>query len=125
MPESPPSATLTDSSTKTSESYLADRMERFALFLDELAKKDPNLGPWASWVRTISPAVAVASIRAGALGDDLKRAALCLTAQSRAVHCASALEGFAVQYGFELANFSQPETERVCRYLELLAHSAQ
>ena len=108
----------------TSETYLAERMTRFADFLDELAKKDENLGPWASWVRTISPAVAVASIRAGALGDDLKRAALCLTPQSRAVHCAKALEGFAVDYGFQLAKFSQPETERVCRYLELLAHSA-
>ena len=117
---------MTDSnSTTTSEAYLAERMERFALFLDELAKKDENLAEWASWVRTISPAVAVASIRAGALGDDLKRAALCLTAQSRAVHCARALEGFALDYGFQLANFSQPETERVCRYLELLAHSAQ
>ena len=68
----------------TSEQYLAERMERFTLFLDELAKKDENLKEWASWVRTISPAVAVASIRAGALGDDLQRAALCLTAQSRA-----------------------------------------
>ena len=58
-------------------------------------------------------------------GDELKRAALCLTAQSRAVHCARALEGFALDYGFQLASFSQPETERVCRYLELLAHSAQ
>ncbi len=109
----------------TSDAYLAERMERFALFLDELAKKDENLKEWSAWVRTISPAVAVASIRAGALGDDLKRAALCLTAQSRAVHCAKALEGFAVEYNFELAKFSQPETERVCRYLELLAHSAQ
>ena len=108
----------------TSEQYLAERMERFALFLDELAKKDENLAEWADWVRTISPAVAVASIRAGALGDDLKRAALCLTAQSRAVHCAKALEGFALDYGFQLSSFSQPETERVCRYLELLAHSA-
>ena len=116
---------MTDSSTTTSEQYLAERMERFALFLDELAKKDENLAEWASWVRTISPAVAVASIRAGALGDELKRAALCLTAQSRAVHCARALEGFALDYGFQLASFSQPETERVCRYLELLAHSAQ
>ena len=117
---------MTDSnSTTTSEAYLSERMARFADFLDMLAAKDENLGPWASWVRTISPAVAVASIRAGALGDDLQRAALCLTAQSRAVHCAKALEGFALDYGFQLANFSQPETERVCRYLELLAHSAQ
>ena len=115
----------TEASMTTSETYLAERMERFALFLDELAKKDENLAEWASWVRTISPAVAVASIRAGALGDELKRAALCLTAQSRAVHCARALEGFALDYGFQLASFSQPETERVCRYLELLAHSAQ
>ena len=115
---------MTEASMTTSETYLADRMERFALFLDMLAKKDENLAEWADWVRTISPAVAVASIRAGALGDELKRAALCLTAQSRAVHCALALQGFALDYGFELANFSQPETERVCRYLELLAHSA-
>ena len=116
---------MSANSMTTSESYLGDRMERFALFLDDLAKKDPNLGPWADWVRTISPAVAVASIRAGALGDDLKRAASCATAQTRAYWCARALEGFAVQYGFELGRFSQPETERVCRYLELLAHSAQ
>ena len=116
---------MTGPSMTTSETYLAERMERFALFLDELAKKNENLGPWADWVRTISPAVAVASIRAGTLGDDLKRAALCLTAQSRAVHCAKALEGCALDYAFQLANFSQPETERVCRYLELLAHSAQ
>ena len=117
---------MTDSnSTTTSEAYLSERMARFADFLDMLAAKDENLGPWASWVRTISPAVAVSSIRAGALGDDLKRAASCATAQTRAYWCARALEGFAVQYGFELASFSQPETERVCRYLELLAHSAQ
>ena len=115
---------MTDSCMMTSEQYLIDRMERFAVFLDGLAKKDLNLGPWADWVRTISPAVAVASIRAGALGDDLKRAASCATAQTRAYWCARALEGFAVQYGVELTNFSQPETERVCRYLELLAHSA-
>ena len=116
---------MTDSCTTTSEQYLSERMERFALFLDELSKKDENLLDWASWVRTISPAVAVASIRAGALGDNLKQAASCVTAQTRAYWCARALEGFAVQYGFDLANFSQPETERVCRYLELLAHSAQ
>ena len=116
---------MTANSMTTSETYLADRMERFALFLDDLAAKDENLKEWASWVRTISPAVAVASIRAGALGDDLKRAASCATAQTRAYWCARALEGFAVQYGFELGRFSQPETERVCRYLELLAHSAQ
>ena len=112
-------------STTTSEQYLAERMARFADFLDTLTTKDPNLGPWSAWVRTISPGVAIASIRAGALGDNLKRAASCVTAQTRAYWCARALEGFAVQYGFELANFSQPETERVCRYLELLAHSAQ
>ena len=116
---------MTEASMTTSETYLAERMTRFADFLDTLTVKDENLGPWADWVRTISPAVAVASIRAGALGDELKRAAQCLTAQSRAVHCALALQGFALDYGFELANFSQPETERVCRYLELLAHSAQ
>ena len=115
---------MTDSSTTTSDAYLSKRMERFALFLDDLAAKDENLAEWASWCRTISPAVAVASIRAGALGDNLKRAASCATAQTRAYWCARALEGFAFQYGFELANFSQPETERVCRYLELLAHSA-
>jgi hypothetical protein len=109
----------------TSEQYLIERMTRFADFLDTLTVKDENLKEWADWVRTISPTVAVASIRAGALGDDLKQAASCVTAQTRAYWCARALEGFAVQYGFELANFSQPETERVCRYLELLAHSAQ
>jgi hypothetical protein len=116
---------MTEASTTTSETYLSERMTRFADFLDTLTIKDENLKEWASWVRTITPAVAVASIRAGALGDDLKQAASCVTAQTRAYWCARALEGFAVQYGFELANFSQPETERVCRYLELLAHSAQ
>ena len=116
---------MTDSCMMTSEQYLIERMTRFADFLDTLTVKDENLGPWADWVRTISPAVAVASIRAGALGDELKRAAQCLTAQSRAVHCARALEGFALDYDFRLSSFSQPETERVCRYLELLAHSAQ
>ena len=111
-------------STTTSETYLAERMGRFADFLDDLSKKDENLGPWADWVRTISPAVAIASIRSGALGPELKQAAGCLTSQSRAVWCAKALEGFAVEYGVTLENFSQPETERVRRYLELLAHSA-
>ena len=111
-------------STTTSETYLAERMGRFANFLDDLSAKDPALKEWASWVRTISPAVAIGSIRSGALGDHLKQAAACLTSQSRAVWCAKALEGFAVEYGFSLDRFEQPETERVCRYLELLAHSA-
>jgi hypothetical protein len=100
-------------------------MGRFADFLDELSAKDENLRAWADWVRGFSPAVAVASIRAGAIGDDLRRASLCLTAQSRAVWCAKALEGFAIEYSFDLEKFSQPETERVTRYLELLAHAAQ
>ena len=108
----------------TSEGYLAERMVRFADFLDGLTAKDVNLADWATWVRSISPAVAVASIRAGALGDDLLRAASCDTAQSRAHWCAKALEGFAVEYNFELARFSQYETERVTRYLELLVHTA-
>ena len=116
---------MTANCMMTSEAYLSERMTRFADFLDTLTVKDENLKEWADWVRTISPTVAVASIRAGALGDELKQAASCLTAQSRAVHCARALEGFALDYGFQLANFSQPEMERVCRYLELLAHSAQ
>ena len=108
----------------TSEEWLSERMERFALFLDELSKKDENLSEWASWCRTISVPLAIASIRSGALGPDLQRAALCLTPQSRAVHCVKALEAKSLIYGFELANFSQYEQERVVRYLELLAHAA-
>ena len=108
----------------SSEAYLAERMVRFADFLDRLTAKDVNLAEWASWCRTISPTVAVASIRAGALGDSLLRAASCDTAQTRAHWCAKALEGFAVEYNFNLAHFSQYETERVTRYLELLVHSA-
>ncbi len=109
----------------TSEQYLAERIARFADFLDELTIKDENLKDWADWCRTISVPLAIASIRAGALGPELKRAALCLTAQTRAYWCARALEAKSLDYNFELSNFSQPETERVCRYLELLAHSAQ
>jgi hypothetical protein len=100
-------------------------MTRFADFLDELSAKDENLREWASWCRTISVPLAIASIRSGALGPDLQRAALCLTAQSRSVWCAKALEGFALEYSFNLDRFTQPETERVTRYLELLAHAAQ
>ena len=99
-------------------------MTRFADFLEELSKKDENLGPWASWCRTISVPLAIASIRSGALGPDLQRAALCVTPQSRAVHCVKALEAKSLQYNFEITNFSQYETERVVRYLELLAHAA-
>ena len=108
----------------TSEGYLAERMVRFADFLDYLTAKDVNLADWASWCRTISPTVAVASIRAGALGDSLLRAASCDTAQTRAHWCAKALEGFADEYSFNLVRFTQPERERVTRYLELLAHAA-
>ena len=117
---------MTGASTTTcnSEQYLSERMTRFADFLDELAKKDANLADWASWCRTISVPLAIASIRSGALGPDLQRAALCVTPQSRAVHCVKALEARSLLYGFELGNFSQYETERVCRYLELLAHAA-
>ena len=114
----------TDSSMTTSEEWLEARLYRFADFLDELTAKDENLRDWATWCRGCSVTLAIAGIRSGALGPDLQRAALCVTPQSRAVHCALALEGFALDYGFQLANFSQPETERVCRYLELLAHSA-
>ena len=35
----------------TSEAYLAERMERFADFLDTLSMKDENLAAWASWCR--------------------------------------------------------------------------
>ena len=114
----------TGASTTTSEQWLAERMTRFADFLDELAKKDENLGEWADWIRGCSVTLAIAGIRSGALGPDLQRAALCLTAQSRAVHCVKALEAKSLEYGFELLHFSQPETERVVRYLELLAHAA-
>ena len=100
-------------------------MTRFADFLDELSAKDENLGPWADWVRTISVPLAIASIRSGALGPDLKQAAACLPPQSRALWCAKALEAKSLEYSFSLENFTQPETERVCRYLELLAHAAQ
>ena len=116
---------MTEPSTTTSETYLAERMGRFADFLDDLSKKDENLGPWASWVRTISVPLAIASIRSGALGPDLQSAAACLTAQSRALWCEKALEAKSLEYSFELANFTQPEQERVRRYLELLAHAAQ
>ena len=116
---------MSANSTTTSETYLAERMTRFADFLDELSKKDENLGPWASWCRTISVPLAIASIRSGALGPDLKDAALSVTAQSRALWCAKALEAKSLEYGFDLENFSQPEQERVRRYLELLAHAAQ
>ena len=113
-----------DSSTTTSETYLAERMGRFADYLDDLSKKDPALSEWASWCRTISVPLAIASIRSGALGPDLKQAALCVTPQSRALWCAKALDAKSLEYSFELANFTQPETERVRRYLELLAHAA-
>ena len=111
-------------SNDDNERYLEERLTRFADFLDELTKKDENLGPWSSWVRTISVPLAIAGIRSGALGPDLKQAALCLTAGSRALWCAKALEGKSLEYGFELANFSLYEQERVCRYLELLSASA-
>ena len=112
-------------STTTSETYLAERMGRFADFLDDLSKKDENLGPWADWVRTISVPLAIASIRSGALGPDLRQAALCLTPQSRALWCAKALDAKSLEFSFCLENFTQPEQERVRRYLELLAHAAQ
>jgi hypothetical protein len=99
-------------------------MTRFALFLDVLSEKDQNLSEWADWVRSVSPGLAIASIRAGALGSDLQAAAQCQTAQERAGWCSRALEAKSLEYGFDLAKFTQPETERVCRYLELLAHSA-
>ena len=110
--------------TTSSEQWLAERMTRFADFLDEITAKDEKLGDWASWCRTISVPLAIASIRIGALGPDLKRAALCVTAQNRAHWCAKALEAKSLEYGFEVSNFSQAETQRVCRYLELLAHAA-
>ena len=110
--------------TTYSETYLAERMGRFAGFLDELAKKDESLREWASWCRTISAPLAIASIRSGALGPDLQRAALCLTAQSRAFWCAKALESTSLIHGFEVSTFTQYERERVVRYLELLAHAA-
>ena len=113
------------SSLTTSEAYLSVRMTRFADFLDELSRKDANLGPWADWCRTISVPLAIASIRAGALGPDLQRAASALTAQERALHCAKALEAKSLEYNFNLDNFTQPETERCCRYLELLAAAAR
>ena len=76
----------------TSEQYLSERMTRFADFLDELSKKDSALSEWADWCRTISVPLAIASIRSGALGPDLKQAAACHTPQSRALWCAKALE---------------------------------
>ena len=115
---------MTEATTTTCENYLAERMTRFADFLDELAKKDENLADWASWVRTISVPLAIAGILSGALGPDLQRAALCLTSQSRAVWCGKALEAKSLEYGFELSSFSQYERDRVVRYLELLAHAA-
>ena len=99
-------------------------MTRFASFLDVLTKKDPNLGEWATWCRTISVPLALASIRSGALGPDFKQAASCLTPQSRAIWCQRALEAKSILYDFNLANFNHYEVERVCRYLELLAASA-
>ena len=115
---------MTDSSMTTSEEWLEARLYRFADFLDELTAKDENLGPWADWVRGCSVTLAIAGIRSGALGPDLQRAALCVTPQSRAVHCVKALEAKSLEYGFELERFSQYEQERVVRYLELLAHAA-
>ena len=116
---------MSANSTTTSETYLAERMGRFADFLDDLSKKDPALKEWADWCRTISVPLAIASIRSGALGPDLKQAAACHTPQSRALWCAKALEAKSLEYSFSLENFSQPEQERVRRYLELLAHAAQ
>ena len=115
---------MTDSSMTTSEEWLEARLYRFADFLDELTAKDENLGSWAVWIRGCSVTLAIAGIRSGALGPDLQRAALCVTPQSRAVHCVKALEAKSLEYGFDLERFSQYETERVVRYLELLAHAA-
>ena len=115
---------MSDRPMTTSEEWLEARLYRFADFLDELTAKDENLREWATWCRGCSVTLAIAGIRSGALGPDLQRAALCLTPQSRAVHCVKALESKSLEYGFELANFSQYEQERVVRYLELLAHAA-
>ena len=115
---------MSDRPMTTSEEWLQARLYRFADFLDELTAKDGNLADWATWCRGCSVTLAIAGIRSGALGPDLQRAALCLTAQSRAVHCIKALEAKSLEFGFELLHFSQPETERVVRYLELLAHAA-
>ena len=115
---------MSASPTTTSEEWLQARLYRFANFLDELTAKDENLGPWADWVRGCSVTLAIAGIRSSALGPDLKKAALCLTAQTRAVHCVKALEAKSLEYSFDLERFSQHETERVVRYLELLAFAA-
>ena len=114
----------TTTTTCDDVTYLTERMARFANFLDVLTKKDPNLAEWSQWVRTISVPLAIAGIRSGALGPDLKRAAGCLTPQSRAIWCQRALEAKSIEYEFDLANFNHYEVERVARYLELLAASA-
>ena len=110
--------------TSETNKYLEERLTRFAGLLDELSKKDENLQEWTSWVRTISVPLAIAGIRSGALGPDLKQAALCLTAGSRALWCQRALEAKSLDYDFNLANFTHYEVERVCRYLELLSSAA-
>ena len=114
----------TTTTTCDDVTYLTERMGRFANFLDVLTLKDPNLAEWAAWCRTISVPLAIAGIRSGALGPDLKQAASCLTPQSRAIWCQRALEAKSLEYEFNLANFNHYEVERVCRYLELLAASA-
>jgi hypothetical protein len=106
------------------EAWLLERFERFAEFLEVLSKKDEGLLSWATWVRGTPMSLAISSIRAGALGPDLQRASLCPTTQTRAACCTAALSAKSLEYGFDLANFSQAEIERATRYLELLAHAA-
>ena len=110
--------------TTCDEEWLRGKFDRFAAYLRELSAKDEALLDWASWVTSSPVSLAIASVRSGAVGEDLKRAAEATTSQERAHHCGKALEANAIIYGFDLAKFTQPETERVCRYLELLAHAA-